>query len=356
MIFPKGKVKHENLMMSYTHFPALLSSLKAEGFSGTIEIEFSGNRGIVFIDSGEMINGELEMAGGSKPMIGPEAIRYFQNLSARKDGILNIYQLSPEHVAIVASNLDHDTLYKGLSTDFTRLDRLILKLKEEKHNGFIEIFTKENQPKGVLFLQEGDLIEMFAVSESGPSLFGRKSISTFVEGAVKEGAIFNVYRSREKTLPEEEPMAHEEEVVELEVSALTGGKAGDMKDLVSILQEVLSRVEKLVDGVSKAGTFVGFFRKSLVEKAGEYPFLDPFSGEFEYREGTIVFTGKAEEKKFFEGIGECLHLALNRLQQELPRKKMLPLKLKTEIEAALEPHQETMKRMGVNSALSSFMK
>jgi len=264
--------------------------------------------------------------------------------------------LSPEHVAIVASNLDHDTLYKGLSTDFTRLDRLILKLKEEKHNGFIEIFTKENQPKGVLFLQEGDLIEMFAVSESGPSLFGRKSISTFVEGAVKEGAIFNVYRSREKTLPEEEPMAHEEEVVELEVAALTGGKAGDMKDLVSILQEVLSRVEKLVDGVSKAGTFVGFFRKSLVEKAGEYPFLDPFSGEFEYREGTIVFTGEAEEKKFFEGIGECLHLALNRLQQELPRKKMLPLKLKTEIEAALEPHQETMKRMGVNSALSSFMK
>jgi hypothetical protein len=45
MIFPKGKVRHQDLMTSYTDLPALLSTLKSEGFSGTIEIEFPENKG-----------------------------------------------------------------------------------------------------------------------------------------------------------------------------------------------------------------------------------------------------------------------------------------------------------------------
>src|SRR4030042_3701330 len=113
------------------------------------------------------------MAGDAKRMIGPEAIGSFQNFSTQKEGILNIYQLSPEQVALVASNLDHEVLFKGLSTDFTRLDRLLLKLKEEKHNGFIEILTKDHQAAGVLFLQEGEPADMFTTPASGPSIFGR---------------------------------------------------------------------------------------------------------------------------------------------------------------------------------------
>jgi hypothetical protein len=35
-------------------------------FSGTIEIEFPEKRGILFIDSGEMINGEAESGTESK--------------------------------------------------------------------------------------------------------------------------------------------------------------------------------------------------------------------------------------------------------------------------------------------------
>ncbi|MEW6374380.1 MAG: DUF4388 domain-containing protein, partial [Thermodesulfobacteriota bacterium] len=276
MIFPKGEVRHQNLMTAYTELSALLSTLELENFSGTIELEFPENSGILFIDSGKIINAETRSRDDSKRIIGQEAIQTLLALSKQKDGVLNVYQLSPERVAILASNLQHEILFKGLSTDFTRLDRLLLKLKEEKHNGFIEILTKENQAMGILFLEDGEPAEMFTTSGSGQSVFGRKSIPTFVENAIKQGAIFNVYRSQGKTSREVATVPRERE---------------GQKDLILILQEILSRAEKLVDDLSRQkGTFLKAFKKSLIEKSEEFNFLDPFAGDFDYREGTLRFT------------------------------------------------------------------
>jgi hypothetical protein len=345
MIFPKGKIRHQDLMTSYIDLPALLSTLKSEGFSGTIEIEFPEKKGVLFIDTGEIINAEAEVGADSKRMIGPEAVQYLLTLSNQKDGVLNVYRLSPEQAAIVASNLNHEIIFKELSTDFTRFDRLIMKLREEKHHGFIEVFTRDHQPMGVLFLQEGEPIEMFTTSASGPSVFGRKSIPTFVENAVKTGAIFNVYRTLGKISKEEK---NEEKNV-------TGG-VEDLKELTLIFQEVLSKVENLVDGISQKGKFLGAFKKSLLEESDKYPFLDPFSSEFEYREGTVQFTGDAVDKDLAQGILECLRATLSQLAKELPQNKIFPLKLRAEIESSLKPYQETVKRLGIDAALSSFFK
>jgi hypothetical protein len=345
MIFPKGKIRHQDLMTSYTDLPALLSTLKSEGFSGTIEIEFPEKKGVLFIDTGEIINAEAEVGADSKRMIGPEAVQCLLTLSKQKDGVLNVYRLSPEQAAIVASNLNHEIIFKELSTDFTRFDRLIMKLREEKHHGFIEVFTRDHQPMGVLFLQEGEPTEMFATSASGPSVFGRKSIPTFVENAVKAGAIFNVYRTLDK-------ISKEEKKEEKNVT----GRVEDLKELTLIFQEVLSKVENLVDGISQKGKFLGAFKKSLLEESDKYPFLDPFSSEFEYREGTVQFTGDAVDKDLAQGILECLRATLSQLAKELPQNKIFPLKLRAEIESSLKPYQETVKRLGIDAALSSFFK
>jgi len=350
MIFPKGKVRHQDLMTSFTDLPALLSTLKSEGFSGTIEIEFPEKKGVLFIDTGEVINAEAKARVDSKRMIGPEAVQYLLTLSNQKDGVLNVYQLLPEQAAIVASNLDHEILFKELSTDFTRFDRLIMKLREEKHHGFIEVFTKDHQPMGVLFLQEGEAMEMFTTSASGPSVFGRKSIPTFVENAVKEGAIFNVYRTLGK-------ISKEEKKVEKREEKNVTGEVEDLKELILIFQEVLSKVENLVDGVfQQKGRFLGAFKKSLLEKSDKYPFLDPFSSEFQYREGTIQFIGEIGAKDFTKGIVECLVATLSRVAKELPKDKILSLKLKAGIESSLEQHSEALKRLGVDALTSSIFK
>jgi hypothetical protein len=337
--FPKGKVRCRDLLTSFTDLSALLSNLKSEGFSGTIEMEFPENSGILFIDTGEIINAEAKGKGDSNRMVGSEAIQYLLSLSKQKDGLLNIYQFLPEQVATIAGNLQCEILFKELSTDFTRLDRLLLKLREEKHQGFIEVFTKNHEAMGVVFLQDGGPIEMFTTTESGPSVFGRKSIPTFVENAGKEGAIFNVYRTQGKTSKVEGPAPV---------------KADDLKELLLIFQEVFSKVENLVDGISQKGRFLNGFKKALLEKADEYPFLDPFRGEFEYREGRIQYTGEVKEGDFSKGMIECLRSTLYRLAQELPKNKIFSSQLKGEITTSLKSHQETIKRLGIEAELSSM--
>ena len=339
MIIPRGEARHQNLLTTYTDFSALLSTLELEGFSGIIQIDFPESKGLLFIDSGRVINGEAQTGDRSKRTIGPEAIQHLLSLSKHKEGVLNIYRLLPEQVAIVANSLGYEILFRDLSTDFTRLDRLLLKLKEEKHNGFIEIFTKENQPVGVLFLQDGEPAEMFITPASGPSVFGRKSISTFVENAIKEGAIFNVYKSQGKKVQEEK-------------SAAEGG--GDERELILLLQETLSKTEQLVDGVSGKGKFLSAFKRSLLEKADLYPFLDPFSGEFNYEDGSIQFTGEAPGKDLIDGIGECLRDTLAHVEEELPKNKMFSLKWKAELESFFETHREAMNRWGIDVMFSSL--
>ena len=351
MIFPRGEVVHRNLSTAYTDFPALLSTLKSGDFSGIIEIEFPESKGAIFVESGETLNAEAKIGADSKRMIGQEAIQTLMALSNQKEGVINIYRLSPERVAIVASNLQHEILFKGLSTDFTRLDRLLLKLREDKHNGFIEVLTKEHQAMGVLFLEGGEPVEMFTTPESGPSVFGRKSIPIFVENAIKQGAIFDVYRSQGKILKKE--IKEIKEIKEKKVP----GRAEGLKELIPILQEVLSQAEKLVDGASrKKGLFHKLFKESLVEKSEEFTFLDPFAGEFDYREGAIQFTGEIGVKDFSKGIVECLVATLSLLEKELPKDKILPLKLKAGIESSLEQHGEALKRLGVEAITSSIFK
>lgn len=353
MILPRGEVIHKNLSTAFTDFNALLSTLKSGDFSGIIEIDFPESKGIVFIDSGEVLNAEAKIGVGPKRVIGQEAIQTLLTLTKQKDGLINIYQLAPERVAILAIHLQYEILFKGLSTDFTRLDRLLLKLREEKHHGFIEVLTKDHQAMGVLFLEGGEPVEMFTTPESGPSIFGRKSIPIFVDNVMKQGAIFDVYRSEGKIPKKEKVMEVMEEVKGEKVAE----RGEDMKELILILQEVVSKTEKLVDESSRRkGLFHKLFKESLIEKSEEYAFLDPFAGEFEFRDGTIQFRGEVGLKDFTKGVVECLVFTLSHLSKELPKEKILPLKLKAGIESSLSQHNEALKRLGVEATTSSIFK
>jgi len=348
MIFPRGEVVHKNLSTAYTDLSALVAALKSEGFNGTIEIEFPEHRGILFFSSGEIVDAEAMVGAEAKKVAKQEAVQALLGLSNQKNGMLSIYRLTSERVAIVAKNLQNEIVFKGLSTDFTRIEGLLLKLREEKHNGFIDVLTKGNQPMGVLFIEEGEPVDMYTIPESGPSVFGRKSIPIFFESVTKQGAIFNVYKAQKKiyTAKEEIPKVEEEQA--------PTGEVENLQELVLIFQDILSRVENWLDETSQRGTFLRAFNRARMEKSGDYLFLDPFSGEFEYRDGTIRFTGETSGEDFVRGVLECLRACLPHLEKEFSRNRMFPVKLRAEIENSLELHMEALKRLGFDSVVASF--
>jgi hypothetical protein len=111
-----------------------------------------------------------------------------------------------------------------------------------------------------------------------------------------------------------------------------------------------------VDGASRNGTFVGAFKKCLIEKAEVFSFLDPFAGEFEYQDGVIRFSGEVGEKEFAKGILECLSTTVMFLEKELPKSKMLSLKLGAEIRSSWEPHSDTLRRLGLMEVFASSLR
>jgi len=360
MIFPKGEVRHQNLLTVYTDVSALLSALKSEAFSGIVEIEFPEKRGTIFIDSGEVLNAEIKEKGNTERTIGKEGIPAFLTSSNQKNGVVHVYRLLPEHVALITSHLQHEVLFKELSTDYTRLDRLLLKLKEDKHDGFIEVLTKGKKPFGVLFVEGGEPIEMFTLPESGPSVFGRKSIPPFLENVSQQGgAVLNVYKSLRKIPKKEKPIPEEKPALEgkptLESKPPLTGRDG-LQEVIPILQQALSNAEKLVDAATRSGIFIGAFKKCLIEKAETFSFLDPFAGEFEYQDGVIRFSGAVGEKEFTKGILECLNITGLLLEKELPKNKTLSLKLGVEIKTSLERHSDTLKRLGLTDVVSSSLR
>jgi hypothetical protein len=360
MIFPRGEVVHKNLSTAYTDLSALLDTLELEGFYGAIEIDFPKARGFLFVDSGEVINGEIQME--SERVTGQAAVQTLLDFSEQKDGVISIYRLPPEQVILIANSLGLEALFKDLSTQYVHVEEFLLRLKEEKHTGFIEVMGKDHRPMGVLFIEGGEPIEMFTTPKTGPSVFGRMSIPIFIQNAAQHGAFFNVYGKKGISPQVKEIVIEKEEDVPTEGGGVLAERVvpaereEGFEETLLLFHEFLSNAERMVDSLSSGGTFKNAFKKGLIEKAEEFGFLDPFAGEFEYRNGKIQFTGEAGKEEFARGIVECFRSALAHFDEELPKQKMVSLKLKAGIESFIEHHREALKRLNTEEIFQSLLK
>ncbi|MCX8117740.1 MAG: hypothetical protein N3G78_07415 [Desulfobacterota bacterium] len=359
MILPKGEAVHKNLSTAYTDLVALLEALKLEDFCGTVELDFLETKGVLFIDSGEIINGQVQGRGETEVLTGKEAVKTLLTLSKRKDGVLNLHQLPAEKVALVANHLHQPLLFKELSTQFIRFDEFLQKMKEERHTGYIEVLTRDRQPMGVVFLEEGELIEMFITPKTGPSIFGSITLPAFIENATTLGALFNVYGVPGTSGKAEESarVTSEEGTPNRNEGDGTGsqGERERLQDLLHLFQNFLSDAEKVVDSLTPKGTFKKLFKKARIDQAETFGFLDPFAGEFEYENGTIRFLGEVTREEFTKGLIEAFRSAMARLEKEVPKEKMVSLKLKAGIESFIVAHRDALVRLNLEEPLSSLL-
>jgi len=333
MIFPKGEVIHKNLSTSYTNLNGLLLSLKSEDFSGYVKIGFLDYEAILFMDSGDIINA-IEQSGDKK-RFGQRAISSIISKAKEQDGMISVYQLSPEMVTVLASTLKREILYKDLSTDFTSLQRLIRKLGDARHTGYIEIALKSGRGTGVIFFQEGEPLETILTAEDGNLISGTNLLNKILEEAQGAGAVFNVYRANLPTSSD-----HMTEI----------GEGGDLGDLLRVLQDTISTIETVVDGLIKKGIFSSELRRALVKKSNEYPFLDPFAAEFRYKDGKIVFTGKTDIHELTRGLGECLGLTIEALSYQFSKKEILH-QVKGELDQIKADFGKEIKRFNLKATM-----
>jgi len=414
MIYPQGKTIHQNLSAEYTDVPQLLSTLKANGFSGVVEVETVDKKGVFFIASGQVVNAALGVDSDPPAMIGDKALQELFTLAKQPHGVLHVFELTTAEVELATGPLNSELLFQDLSTDFIRMDQFVGKLANEKHTGYIEIFSKDRKQLGTLSFREGEIVGLRVVSESEqPRLFEGGTVAPTLDETVKNGAIFNVYSSqrlsdpsqgrnigangggrtasakeaapepkkplkepgapKEFTLeprkPPKEPAAAKEPAIEMkeeskpvnEEAPAENQKSDDATEnsrgeFLSSLQRILSKTEQFVDDAVSKGTFQRSFMQICVDKSELYHFLDPFEGQFAYDSGKIRLDNAVGTELFVLAISECINLTLSNLQKDFLKGKALPPGLKGEIESAFRHYKEMIKNSGLQSVVPPNMK
>lgn len=339
MILPKGPIVHENLRTVFIDLNSFLQTLKEDNFTGYVQVSFWDYEGILFLEAGEIVNAIEE--SGSTRTGGEEAVENIINKSTQQDGRINVYRLAPEMVTILASTSMKEATYKELSTEFTSLDKLIEKLSKENHSGYIDIVLNDNKGGGIILFQEGEIVEAVMSDEkfSGTEKYSKDVLNKIIEDVQKTGATFNVYRA-----------------------GFEGGSEGpgiaknlEFQGIVEIMQEVISTIESLVDGLSnRKGSFRDNFNKARVEKSEEYPFLDPFAAEFEYSSGEITFSGKVSADVFARGLKDCFDLTLDTITVST-NKDALYEKIRSALKPISERFEEKIDAFGLKSIIPEFL-
>jgi hypothetical protein len=117
---------------------------------------------------------------------------------------------------------------------------------------------------------------------SGPSGFKKiLGLSTEV------GAVFNVFESDLSSI-----------VVEGSIS----------DDILQLFQDTLVLLEETIDAKFGTGKFVDEFKRGLASNANKYLFLDPFAGEFVYKDKTLAFEGEDTSlEEFTTGVCDVIN-------------------------------------------------
>jgi hypothetical protein len=339
MILPKGPVVHENLRTVFVDLNSFLQTLKEDNFTGYVQVSFWDYEGILFLESGEIVNAIEESEDRRRG--GEEAVENIILKSKQQDGRINVYRLAPEMVTILASTSMKEATYKELSTEFTSLDKLIEKLSKENHSGYIDIVLNDNRGGGIIFFQEGEIAEAVMTDEKfgGGKRYGKDMLNKIIEDVQTTGATFNVYRAGLEGGSERTGIA----------------QALEFQGVIEVMQEVIRTIEVLVDGLSaRKGSFRDSFKKARVEKSEDYPFLDPFAAEFEYSNGEIKFDGKISAEVFVRGLKECVDLTLDTITVSTNKDELYE-----QIRSALKPigegFGEKIDAFGLKSIMPEFL-
>ena len=339
MILPKGPIVHENLRTVFIDLSSFLQTLKEDNFTGYVQVSFWDYEGILFLEAGEIVNAIEESSDTRRG--GEEAVENIILMSKQQDGRINVYRLAPEMVTILASTYMKEAIYKDLSTEFTSLDKLIEKLNKENHSGYIDIMLNDNKGGGIIFFQEGEIVEAVMSDEKfgGGKKYDKNMLHQIIEDVQTTGATFNVYRAGLDSGSERTGIA----------------QALEFQGVIEVMQEVVVTVELLVDGLNnRKGSFRDSFRKARVEKSENYPFLDPFAAEFEYKNGEIKFSGKVSAEVFVRGLKDCLDLTLDAIPVSTNKDELYE-KIRSDLKPISDRFGEKIDAFGLKSIIPEFL-
>lgn len=158
-LLPKGNPLFENLAVTKLKLPDVLSKLSTGGFTGYSSFVFQTSTVILVFEAGKLVSVLLEDKNG-KRQNGFEALSALAELMVTSgSGAMNVYKLSKDLTMCIHALLEGETLYKAQELKLIDINSLLGKVKEDRMNGCLRIYTDEHS--AMIFYKEGNPLGFF---------------------------------------------------------------------------------------------------------------------------------------------------------------------------------------------------
>ena len=96
------------------------------------------------------------------------------------------------------------------------------------------------------------------------------------------------------------------EDADIEMDAVENPEKPSMR-IITAMEEMIAIFERTVNALKNVDQdFATLLNRKFVEKADQFPFLDPFAAEFKYANEKIIFEGNTTDKELTQGILESI--------------------------------------------------
>lgn len=298
IIFPKKNKIIDELNSYYIILPKLIEHYQGFLNSGCIFFRSPASEGIVYFDDENIINGVL--IEKNKVLNGQQAIDLLLEASEFKNYSISIYDISQDFITYWANIYDAEYINKDLTLNFNELKNLFKKCSNEKLTGSVEL-KNEKSDYYIFFFLNGSMF----LSSSNRNRFELVECDSLIK-KINENESYTI---TVKAIP----LNQKKFSINFSTNLLK--KDNFIKEpvvvvplnYIDMLQNLMLLYEKYFLGAKKnKDIFYTLLKKKFLEKVDKYEFLDPFSAEFKYLDGKILFTGKETHEKLSNSIIECL--------------------------------------------------
>ncbi|MDD2273558.1 MAG: GTPase-activating protein [Desulfuromonadaceae bacterium] len=158
-LLPKGSPLFENLAVSKLKLPDVLTKLSSGAFTGYASFVFQSSTSILVFEAGKLVSALVEGQNGRRES-GFEALSALTELMVSTgSGTLNVYKLSKDLTMCINALLEGEMLYKAQELKLIDIKTLLEKVKEDKMNGCLRIYTDEHS--AMIFYKDGNPLGFF---------------------------------------------------------------------------------------------------------------------------------------------------------------------------------------------------
>ena len=323
IVYPEDKPVIRNLHTFYVNSANLLQYYQQQVGTGCIHFHGTKAQGVLFFTPHTVVNSHF--SDDNLDIEGQAAAERLLQMGPSDDMQIHVFEIPADQHEFWSQMQSAKAIYTNLSNEFTDLMKLLKKMAGEQLNGYIDVNLPTDGEQGRIFLIDGKFAGVTYSGSNGRLLTGKNDLETLVRKTNQAEGSFNVYSIASAAEPTEASSPPE---------AAPGNNLEALGQLLLLFETIVREAK------NAKGDFHTCLKKKFVQNVDQFSFLDPFAGEFEYQNGTITFTGKADDAMLAKGV----ITALLDLSEEMDLVTLLPAKLS----AWQQKYGDKLKQWGLN--------